>query len=105
MDTHVTVLTTGAVDGAERRHGDVVEGTEVASDTADLLLEDLVVEAGFEFSLAGRGGGDVHGCLTTADDDVVFKGGDGGGVEGGVGDVGFHYFEGLGVDELGRVED
>ncbi|KAH0373857.1 putative eukaryotic translation initiation factor 3 subunit I, partial [Aureobasidium melanogenum] len=55
VDTDVTILTTGSVNGAEGRDSDVVERTEVTSDTADLLFKDLVVETGFEFSLAGTG--------------------------------------------------
>lgn len=56
----------------------------MALDTANLVLKDLVVEAGFELSLSGVGGGDVHGCLTTAQNYKVFLGRDGCGIEGGV---------------------
>lgn len=100
VDTDVTILTTGCVDGAEGRDGDVVERTEVTSDTANLLFEDLVVEAGFELSLTGAGCGDIHGGLTTSDDNVVLDGCDGGRVEGGIGDVCLHDLECLGVHEL-----
>lgn len=67
---------------------------------ADLVFEYLVVEAGFEFALPGRGGGDVHGGLAAAEDHEGFLGGDGGGVEGGVGGVGFQRGEVAGGDEL-----
>lgn len=103
MHTGVTVLSSRAVHCSERADGDVVERTEVTSDTANLLLEDLVVETGFELSLAGRGGGDVHGCLTTAEDDVVLDGSDGCAVEGSVCDVGLEDFEIVCGDELWGV--
>jgi len=57
-----------------------------------------VVEAGFEFALARGGGGDVHGCLAAAEDDEGLFGRDGGGVEGGVGGVGFYDVEVAGGD-------
>ena len=72
-------------------------------DAADLVFEDLVVEAGFEFALPAGGGGDVHGCLAAAEDDEGLLGGDGGGVEGGVGGVGFQGGEIAGGEELGGM--
>lgn len=75
--------------------------TEVAADPADLVLEDLVVEARLEFTLARGGGGDVHGGLATAEDDKVLLAGDAGAVERGVGGVGLHDLKVLGGDELG----
>ena len=104
VHTHVTVLTTGAVALASGVDSDVVERTEVTTHTANLLLEDLVVEAGLELTLAGRGGGDVHGGLTTTEDNVVLRvGGDGGGVEGCVGDVGLEDLHRVGVVQLGGL--
>jgi hypothetical protein len=100
VHTHVTILTTGTVRGALGVHSDVVQRTEVATYATDFLSEDLVVEARFEFTLAGRGCCDVHGGLSSTEDDVVFYGGDGGAVEGCVGDVGLEDVEGLDVDEL-----
>lgn len=100
VDTHVSVLTTTAVAGALRVYSDVVERSEVATDTANLLHEDLVVEAGFEFTLACGGGGDVHGGLSSTEDNVVFYGGDGGAVEGCVGDVRFENIELFDIDKL-----
>ena len=67
---------------------------------ADFVFEDFVVEAGFELALPAGGGGDVHGCLAAAEDDEGFLGRDGGGVEGGVGRVGFQRGEVAGRDEL-----
>jgi hypothetical protein len=84
-------------------YGNVVEGTKVTADTANLLHEDLVVEARFELSLAGRGGGDVHGGLSSTKDNVVFDGGDGGAVEGSIGDVGFQDGQLFDIDELEAV--
>lgn len=104
VDTHVTVLTTGAVHVSERADGDVVERTEVTSDTANLLLKDLVVETGFELSLTGRGGCDIHGGLTTTENDVVLDGSDGCAVERGICDVGLEDLEVIGGDELWREE-
>lgn len=53
MYTHVTVLTTGAIASAGRIDGNVVQWTEMASDSADLLLEDLVEESCLKLSLSG----------------------------------------------------
>lgn len=89
VNSHVTVLSARGVSRARGMDSDGVKRTEVATDTTDFVLEDLVVEAGFEFTLSGGGGGDVHGGLTTAENDEVFARGDGGGVEGGICDVGF----------------
>lgn len=74
--------------------------SEVATDTANLLLEDFVVEAGLELSLAGRGPGNVHGCLTTAEDDEILLRSDSGAVHRGISDVGLEDLEVLGGDEL-----
>lgn len=72
----------------------------MTSDTADLLFENLVVEAGLEFSLASGGGCDVHGGLATTEDDEIFLGGNGCAVEGSVGDVGLENLKIAGVDDL-----
>jgi hypothetical protein len=104
VHTHVTVLTAGAVALARGVDGDIVERAEVATHTADLLLEYLVVEASLELALAGRSGSDVHGSLATAKDNVVLGvGGDGGGVEGRIGDVGLEDFHAVGVVQLGGL--
>ena len=47
-----------------------VDGTEVALDTTDFLLEDLVPEPRLEFTLSQRGVCDVHCILTTTKQDV-----------------------------------
>lgn len=87
MDADVAILGAAGVAPAGRVGGDGVEGTKVAADTADLVLKDLVVEAGFELALAGRSGGDVHGGLATAENDKVLLASDGGAVDGGIGGV------------------
>jgi len=87
MYPHVTVLSSAAVSSALRMHGDVVERAEVTPHTTNLLTEDLVVEAGLEFSLACARGCDIHGGLSTSEDNVVFDRGHGGAVEGGVGGI------------------
>ena len=75
----------------------------MAPDTADLVLEDLVVEAGLELALAGAGGGDVHGGLAAAEDDEVLLRGDAGAVERGVGGVGLEQLEVAGGHEAGGL--
>jgi hypothetical protein len=87
MYAHISVLSSTAVASALRVYSDVVKGSEVTTHTTDLLHEDLVVEAGFEFTLARGGSSDVHGGLSSAEDNVVFYGCDRGAVEGGVGDI------------------
>lgn len=73
----------------------------MATDTADLLLEDLVVETGLELTLTGRGPGDIHGSLTTTENDEILLRRDGGAVQGGISDVSLENLEVLGGDELG----
>lgn len=104
MNADVTVLSSRGIAGAHRVSGDCVQRTEVALDTANLILEDLVVKAGFELSLSGIGGSNVHGCLTTAENYIVFLCGDGCGVEGGVCHVGFEDSEVSGGDDLVILE-
>jgi hypothetical protein len=100
VNTDVTVLTTGGIGGTGGVDIDGVKGTEVTTDTANLVFEDLVVEAGLEFTLAGGGGCDIHGGLTTTENHVVLLGGDGGGVEGSVGGVGLEDVEVASGQEL-----
>ena len=100
VDTDVTVLTAAGVALAGGVGGDRVEGTEVTAHATNLALEDLVVETGLEFTLARRGGGDIHGGLTTSEDDVVLLASDGSAVKRGVGGVGLKDLEVLGCDEL-----
>lgn len=103
MNANVTVLSTRGISRAGGVHGDGVERTEVATHTTDFVFKDLVVEASFEFTLAGRGGCDFHGGLATAEDHVVLFRGDGGCVEGGVGSEGFEDGKVTGGDDLPRL--
>lgn len=100
MDTHVTVLATRSICSALRVHCDRIEGTKVTSHAANFVFENLVVETSLEFTLAGGGGCDISGFLSTTKNDKVFDGGDGGSVEGGVGGVGLKDLKGSGVDNL-----
>lgn len=47
-----------------------VDGTEVALDTTDFLLEDLVPEPRLEFTLSERCCRYAHGILSTAEEDL-----------------------------------
>lgn len=103
VHTNVTVLTTGGICCAVGVDVNRVEGTEVASDTANLVLEHLVVETGLEFTLPGGGGCDIHGGLATTQDHVVLFGSDGGAVQGSIGNVCFENGEITRGDELAIV--
>lgn len=103
VNSHVSVLSAAGIALACRVGGNSVEGTEVTSDTADLVLENLVVETGLELTLTGRGSGDIHSGLTTTEDDEVLLGGDSGTVEGCVGYVSLEDLEVASRDELDIV--
>lgn len=81
VNTDITVLSATGVAPASGVGGNGVEGTEVASDTANFVFEDLVVEAGFKFALTTTGGGDLHSGLATTKNDKVLLGRNGGGIE------------------------
>ena len=100
VNADVAVFSAACVALAGGVGGDGVERAEVATDTADLVLENLVVESGLELALAGGGRGDVHGGLATTEDDEILLGRDGGAVEGRVGGVGLHDREVASIDEL-----
>lgn len=93
VNTHVTVLTTRRVSGTGGVNIDGVEGTEVTTDTANLVFENLVVETGLEFTLASGGSCDIHGGLTTTQNHVFLLGSDRGGVEGSIGGIGLEDVE------------
>ncbi len=100
VNTNVTVLTTRSIGRAGGVDVDGVERTEVTLDTANLVLEDLVVETGLEFTLAGGGCSDIHSGLATSQNNVVLLSCDGGAVQWGIGDVGFHDSEVTGRHKL-----
>lgn len=95
MHAHEAVLSAGRVASACWVYGDGVDRTEMALDTADFLLEDLVPKAGFEFTLAERGGGNAHGVLSTAEEDVWSLGVEGCAVQRCFGCVGLDDHEGF----------
>lgn len=94
MNTYVSVFSARRIANAGRVDGDRVQGTEVAPDTADLVLEYLVVESSLELSLSGGGGSHVHGSLATTEHDEVLLCCYGCCVERGIGSVGLEDFEG-----------
>lgn len=100
VDTNVSILSTTAVAGSLWVYGDVVQRSKVTTHTTNLLHKDLVVEAGFEFTLSRGCGCDVHGGLTSTENNVVFYGRDGGAVEGRVGNVRLEDGKVFGIDEL-----
>jgi len=85
---------------AVRIYCNSVKWSEVSSHTANFLLENLVVEAGFEFPLARRSCGDVHCCLTTSKNNKVLFRSDGSTVKWSIGYIGFHDFKISCIDEL-----
>jgi len=89
MHPHIPILPSTCISPSQgiRCHG--VQRPEMPLHAPDLVFEDFVVEARFEFSLARGGGSYVHSGLAAAEDYEGFFGGDGGAVEGGVGGVGF----------------
>ena len=60
----------------------------MAFDTANLVLEDLVIETSLEFTLASGSCRDIHGGLTTTEDHIILLGSDSGAVQRCVGNVG-----------------
>lgn len=81
VNTDKSVFAAGCIRSALRADGNVVEGTEMALDTPDLLFENLVVETCFELSLTCAGGGNVTCCLTTTENDKLLERGDARAVE------------------------
>jgi len=77
-----------------------VQWTEVSPHSANFILKDLVVESRLELALSCTGGGDIHSGLTTAEDDKIFPGSYGGGVERRVCSVGLEDLEIAGADNL-----
>lgn len=100
VHTHITIFSATAVAGSLWVDCDIVQGTEMATNTANLLHEDLVVETCLELSLTGRGGGDVHGCLSATEDNVIFHRCDRSAVQGGVRNITLQDAEILNINEL-----
>lgn len=100
VNTNITILSSRSVRFALWVHRDCVQRTEMSTYTADLLFEHLVVESRFKLSLTCGCSCDIHSGLSASEDYEVLLGGNGCGVERGVGYVGLHDFEVAGIDEL-----
>jgi len=70
MDPDISVFTTTCVTCSLWMCSDRVQWTKVASDSTDLVFEDFMIEAGFEFTLTGLCGGDIARFLTSSEDDL-----------------------------------
>lgn len=89
MHPYIPILSSTRIPPTLRIHCNGIQRSKMPFYSTNLLLEDLVIEARFEFPLARGGGGDVHGCLAAAEDHKVLFGGNGGSVERGIRGVGF----------------
>ena len=81
-----------------------VQRSEVATNTSDLVLKNLMEEPRLELSLSGGCGGDITGLLSSPEDDKVLSRGEGGRVERGIGLVGLESSKGVGFDQLFESE-
>lgn len=77
-----------------------VKRAEVAPNTTDLILKDLVVEPSLEFALSLRGSSDISSFLPTSENDKVLLGSECGSVERSISDEGFEDFEVVYVHDL-----
>lgn len=75
----------------------------MTTDTADLLLENLVVEPCLEFTLPSRSGCDIHGGLSTTQNDKLLLWRNGSAVEWRVGVVCLENFEVASGNQLGGL--
>lgn len=75
----------------------------MTTDTANLLLKNLVVEPRLELSLPGRSGRDVHGGLSTTQNNKLLLRRNSSAVEGCVGVVCLENLEVAGRDQLGGL--
>jgi hypothetical protein len=100
---HVSVFSSAAVASALWVDGDVVEGTEMTTHTADFLHENLVVEPGLELSLPSRCCRDVHGSLTSAQNYVLLDGANSSAVQWCIRDICLQDLESLSVHKLQSV--
>lgn len=88
VNTDITILSStgkGATVGVD---GNGVDGSEMSTDTSNLLLEDLVPESALEFTLSAAGCCDIHGLLSSSDNNkLLVLGHDGCRVKGSVSGV------------------
>lgn len=103
MDSDVAILTSTTVSLALGMDRDRVERSEVTSHTANLLLEDHVVDAGFKATLASSSRGDIHGRLPTSENHKRLGGMDCARVERRVCDECLHRLETARGVDLGRL--
>lgn len=80
MHPNISILPSTRIPSTQRIHSHCIQGSKMPFYAPDLVFEDFVVEAGFEFSLAGAGCCHVHGCLAATEDYEGFLWGDCGGV-------------------------
>lgn len=85
------------------RQRQTYQRTEVATDTANLLFENLVVEPRLKLSLPGGCSCDVHGGLSTTQNDKLLLWRNSSTVEGGVCVICLENLEVAGRDELGGL--
>ena len=103
MHPHITIFSSGRISNSLWVSSNGVQWAKVTFDSSYFILENLVVESSFKFPLSCRRSRDIHGGLSTSQDDKVFLGGEGGSVEGCVGDVGLQYWKITGWNELQKV--
>ena len=89
VHAHISILAAAGVSLAVGIRGHRVQRPEVPTHAPNLLLEDLVVEAGLKFSLPRRRGGYIHCSLPASKDHEVLLWGDRGGIKGSIGNIGF----------------
>jgi len=100
---HVSILTAASISLTVGSEHDGVDGAEVALHPPELLLEHHVEEPSLELAHPAAGGGDLHGVLAAAKDDVVEDGRHGGGVHWTLRHVPLHHGEVVGVEEHGAA--
>ena len=100
MNPNVTILSSAGVllaTGVERQR---IDGTEMSLDTSNLLFEYQMEEPRLELSAPRVRRCDLHGLLTSTEQDVVLDRGNSGTVHRSVGLVRLQELEGFGVEEF-----
>ena len=80
-----------------------VQRAKMSPHSSNLILKDLMIEPRLEFTLSCTGSGDVHSGLSTTEDDEVFPGCYGSGIERSVSGVGLENFEIAGADNFSSL--
>ena len=81
VHSHIAIFTATSITDTLRMYRDSVERTKMAPHPTDLVFEDFMIEAGFEFALTSTGSSDGHGILPTTYYDEVLSGCDGSGIQ------------------------